>query len=280
MENCRKAQLKPWKKGPARGKGGPQNSTCEYRGVRQRTWGKWVAEIREPKKRTRLWLGSFSTADEAAMAYDEAARRLYGPEAYLNLPHIQSTTSNPTNKPPKFKWLPSNNIVSVFPSPVLLNVNAQHNLHAIHQRLQEIKKNEASRNQALSSSFSHDSKSELIVTGIKTITRIGEERLDFSYEKTSQEEKPQIDLTEFLQQMGVLKQSGSDDSDANRSFRLPESSFEDDSVIINTNEQIFNRDTMMELHELEYYNQQTDIPPLQVDEIYEELAFSSSIWNF
>eukprot|EP01018_Ginkgo_biloba_P032865 Gb_41433 [translate_table: standard] len=88
-----KRPMKTWKKGPTRGKGGPENATCEYRGVRQRTWGKWVAEIREPKKRTRLWLGSFATAQEAAMAYDEAARRLYGPEAHLNLPERYNNTN-------------------------------------------------------------------------------------------------------------------------------------------------------------------------------------------
>ncbi|KAG0487256.1 hypothetical protein HPP92_009351 [Vanilla planifolia] len=88
---------RPWKKGPARGKGGPQNATCEYRGVRQRTWGKWVAEIREPKKRARIWLGSFATAEEAALAYDDAARRLYGPDAHLNLP--TSTPPPPSLSP-------------------------------------------------------------------------------------------------------------------------------------------------------------------------------------
>ena len=50
MEGCKMFPPKPWKKGPTRGKGGPQNSSCEYRGVRQRTWGKWVAEIRNPQQ--------------------------------------------------------------------------------------------------------------------------------------------------------------------------------------------------------------------------------------
>lgn len=95
QKHIQRASGKGSRKGCMKGKGGPDNPHCKYHGVRQRTWGKWVAEIQEPSRGGRLWLGTFPTAVEAALAYDEAARAMYGPHAHLNLPEFNGAANTP-----------------------------------------------------------------------------------------------------------------------------------------------------------------------------------------
>ncbi|KAF5746837.1 ethylene-responsive transcription factor [Tripterygium wilfordii] len=70
----------------------------KYKGVRMRSWGSWVSEIRAPNQKTRIWLGSYSTPEAAARAYDAALLCLKGTSANFNFPITSSSHYIPSDK--------------------------------------------------------------------------------------------------------------------------------------------------------------------------------------
>ncbi|OMO70259.1 dehydration-responsive element-binding protein 2F-like protein [Corchorus olitorius] len=173
----------------------------------------------------------------------------------------------------------------MFPSCGLLNLNAQPSVHVIHQRLQELKKNGVFNPTSSESKTTDDSIQ--IITNDDELTPAAEDNHQIMKEKDVQvsSDKPQIDLHEFLQQLGILREEKQSDHEiegvetTEQSLTATDSSIKDYDEISAFAENNFNWDAMIEMHGVSDYQFGAE-SSFQVHDFQEDPTFPTSIWNF